>query len=111
MSEPTPACPNCRVRTFMVRDRSAERAGTMLGALFGAGSALSATKAATITAIALCSLSPTLLTRPLANPITLGTLTIAALTGSTTGGFIGQQLDAKLRMQYRCNRCGCVVQG
>lgn len=107
MNEIVPACINCKSRTYMVRDRSAEKAGGILGAIMGAGAAYSSGKAVAVAGIAVQALLPA----PLAIPITLGSLGMAALTGITTGSVIGQQIDTRLRMRYRCNRCGYVVKG
>ena len=39
MKELVPACPRCNTSKFVVRDRSAEKAGTIVGGAVGAGSA------------------------------------------------------------------------
>ena len=39
MKELVPACPRCNTSKFVVRDRIAEKAGTIVGGAVGAGSA------------------------------------------------------------------------
>ena len=39
MKELVPACPHCNTSKFVVRDRIAEKAGTLIGGTIGAGSA------------------------------------------------------------------------
>ena len=119
-----PTCPNCRVRTFMVRDKSAEKAGGILGAIMGASVVYSSSKTVAATAMMLCGVASgapialgALAVAPMAMaPVALGLiaargLLMTALSSSATGGLIGQYLDTKLRMRYRCNRCGCTVKG
>ena len=104
-----PTCPNCRVRTFMVRDRSAEKAGGILGAIMGASVVYNSNKTVAATAILLCGVASS---APITlAPLALGGLFMTAFSSSATGGLIGQYLDTKLRMRYRCNRCGCMVKG
>ena len=119
-----PTCPNCRVRTFMVRDRSAEKAGGILGAIMGAGVVYSSNKTVSATAILLygvasgapIALGSLAVAPPAMGPVALGLIAVrgllmTALSSSATGGLIGQYLDTKLRMRYHCNRCGCMVKG
>ena len=72
MKELIPCCPKCNTTKFVVRDRSAEKLGTVAGGITGAGS---------------------------------------ALAGSATGNTIGERIDTKIRMKYRCTHCGSEIQG
>lgn len=116
MENKIPACIRCQTRTFMVRERSGQKAGALLGATFGMGAAYGSIKLATgLATLMLLSLAPASgLAAALGAgpaPIMFSRLIMAALSASMTGSVIGQQIDSRIRMRYRCNRCGCVVQG
>lgn len=120
MENKIPACIRCQTRTFMVRERSGQKAGAFLGATLGMGAAYGSIKVSTaLVTLVLLSLAPaSALGAGLASalgagsaPIMFSRLIMAALSASMTGSVIGQQIDSRIRMRYRCNRCGCVVQG
>ena len=112
MEEKIPVCIRCQTRTFMVRERSGQKAGAIIGATLGMGAAYGTIKASTTLAtLAILSLAPTVALATNPASIMFGRLIMAALSGSMTGSIVGQQLDSKIRMRYRCNRCGSVVQG
>ena len=112
MEDKIPVCTRCQTRTFMVRERSGQKAGAIIGATLGMGAVYGTLKASTALAtLAILSIAPTVALATTSVPIMLGRLIMAALSGSMTGSIVGKQLDSRIRMRYRCNRCGNVVQG
>lgn len=116
MEDKIPVCTRCQTRTFMVRERSGQKAGAIIGATLGMGAAYGTLKAstalATLAIVSIASVSAlgsALAAAPA--PILFGRLIMAALSGSMTGSIVGKQIDSMIRMRYRCNRCGNVVQG
>ena len=112
MEDKIPVCTRCQTRTFMVRERSGQKAGAIIGATLGMGAVYGTLKASTALAtLAILSIAPTAALATTSAPIMLSRLIMAALSGSMTGSIVGKQLDSRIRMRYRCNRCGNVVQG
>ena len=112
MENKIPVCIRCQTRTFMVRERSGQKAGAIIGATLGMGAAYGTLKAsAALATLAIVSIVPASTLAAAPTPILVGRLIMAALSGSMTGSIVGQQLDSKIRIRYRCNRCGNVVQG
>ena len=112
MEDKIPVCIRCQTRTFMVRERSGQKAGAIIGATLGMGAAYGTLKtSAALATLAIISITPVSALAAAPAPILVGRLIMAGLSGSMTGSLIGQQLDSKIRMRYRCNRCGNVIQG
>ena len=112
MEDKIPVCTRCQTRTFMVRERSGQKTGAIIGATLGMGAAYGTIKtSAALATLAIISIAPVSALAATPTPIMFGRLIMAALSGSMTGSIVGQQLDSKIRMRYRCNRCGSIVQG
>lgn len=105
MKESVPACPHCRTKTYVVRDRSAEKTGALLGGAIGAGAAWLVAKDEEKEGLCFLLLSAGALAA------SLSTIMLGFLSGSVTGSAIGEQVDSRLCIQYRCNRCGWKVKG
>ncbi len=119
MKSPTPTCPRCRAQTFVVRERYAERTGSLVGAALGAAilcSKLQHKEVVTelgniIKSVAsLIPRSISLVAVPVP-PLALGTLALGIISASAVASTIGQHLDTNFIMRYRCNRCGCILKG
>lgn len=107
MKDTIPACTLCETNKYVQRDHTAERIGTATGGALGALVACLGGAAS----IAACSLAP-------GSGSTLGAaagsatrLLLGFLSGSATGNLVGECIDAKIRMQYRCNQCGRIFNG
>ncbi len=115
MKNTTPACPHCATNKYVVRDRSMEKTGTLLGGSIGAGSACAGigttTTKAVILGITNC-IKPMMAVAP---PVANGVLSIlhgallGFMAGSATGHKLGELIDTKIRMKYRCKKCECVL--
>ena len=107
MKVPIPACAQCKTNKFVQRDHTAEKIGTAAGgtigalaAYFGTATSVGANAFAPGTA-AIIGLAAGFATRLLAG----------FLSGSATGNLVGERIDAKIRMQYRCANCGRTIRG
>lgn len=109
MKETIPACPRCGTNKFVVRDRRMEKMSTLLGGTIGAG-------------ISYFGISSSTTIQTIINGLGNGCktvggsmvgLSLAALqgallgfmTGSTAGNKLGETIDSKIRMRYRCTKC------
>ena len=110
MKERTPHCPTCKTKDFVVLDKSSTQIVTGLGGMAGAGAAYAKTIARS---------SPETKKLIASNPITMG-LTAAGfilaifmgfVTGAATGSAVGEHIDSKMRIQFRCNQCGGKFKG
>lgn len=115
MKESIPACPRCGTNKFVVRDRSLEKITTLLGGAIGATTAyLGVSSSTTIKAI-ISGIGNGC--QKVGGPV-VG-LSLAALQGallgfmteSTTGNKLGETIDSKIRMRYRCKKCGHSLHG
>lgn len=86
-----PACTQCQTKKYVIRDRTAEKIGTTAGGVIGA--------------VAYCL---TKTEEPIG--IAVGIL-IGVIYGSAVGNVLGERIDSKIRIQYRCRKCGAVIQG
>lgn len=111
MKELVPACPRCNTSKFVVRDRIAEKAGTLIGGTIGAGSAYAGLSSCATAGAAIGSFIPILGTAAGAGIGALTGTLLGFLAGSATGNAVGERIDAKIRMKYRCTNCGSEIQG
>ena len=120
MKNTTPACPHCETNKYVVRERSMEKAGTLLGGSIGAGSACAGicttlttttTTKAVIIGITNCLKPMMAVTHPVANGVLsiLHGALLGFMAGSATGHKLGELIDTKIRMKYRCKKCGCIL--
>ena len=106
MKELIPACPRCNTTKFVVRDRAAEKLGTVAGGLAGAGSA-----DVGLGSGAAAAFIPILGTAAGAGIGAFTGTLLGFLAGSATGNTLGERIDTKIRMKYRCTHCGSEIQG
>lgn len=96
MKELVPACPRCNTSKFVVRDRIAEKAGTIVGGAVGAGSAYAGLSSGAAAGAAIGSFIPILGTAAGAG---IGALT-GTLLGFLAGSATGQRGWRKDRCEY-----------
>lgn len=106
MKESLPACTTCQSNKFVVRDKSAERIGTVAGGTIGAGAACLSMKTGAATGAVIGSIVPGIGSILGVTAGTVAGALLGFLTGSATGSLIGERIDTKIRLQYRCNQCG-----
>lgn len=107
VKEKPPYCPRCKTAIYVVPDRTATRIGTAVGGLLGIGCAKAAGRTTTILLKAVFPQAGI----PLHMADTLMTLLLAFAGGAATGAGVGEQIDGKLRMRWRCNDCGAHING
>lgn len=110
MKELVPACPRCNTTKFVVRDRGAEKLGTVAGGMVGAGGVYARLSSGAAAGATVGSFIPIL--GPAAGA-GIGALTgtlLGFLAGSATGNAVGERIDSKIRMKYRCTNCGSEIQ-
>lgn len=110
MKEGIPHCPTCKTKDFVVLDKRSTQVITGLGGMAGAGAAY---------AKAIAKSPPEAKKFMAANPLTMS-LTAAGfilavfmgfVTGAATGSAVGEHIDSKMRIQFRCNQCGGKFKG
>ncbi len=107
MREKTPHCPHCKTAAYVVLDRTGTRIGTAVGGLLGMGCA----KAIAPPAKALFKAAFPQAGLHVCLAEALMTLLLAFAGGATTGAGVGEHIDSKMRMRYRCNACGTHISG
>lgn len=95
MKELIPGCPKCNTTKFVVRDRSAEKLGTVAGGITGAGSAYAGLASGATASAALGSIIPILGTAAEAGIGALTGTLLGFLAGSATGNTIGERIDTR----------------
>ena len=111
MKDPIPACTHCKTNKFVQRDHIAERVGTVAGGAIGASAAYFGAKSGAVVGAAVCSFLPGVgnILGALAGSAT--GLLVGFISGSATGNLVGERIDAKIRMEFRCNQCGKTFYG
>jgi len=89
--EVIPACIECQTKKYVVRERTTEKIATAAGGVLGAAAAYLSESKEGIGAFA-------------------GVL-LGLLTGSAAGNMLGERFDCKIRMKYRCRKCGASIHG
>ena len=95
-----PACIQCQTKKYVVRDRTAEKIGTLSGGFIGAGIACASAHSEGVVGAAIST-----------GAGVLTAMLFGFLTGSACGNIIGERVDSRIRIQYRCRCCGTVIQG
>ena len=92
MKEKTPYCPACQTDHYVVLDKRSTQLSTALGGLAGACAVYAKSSNKSPAAFILAILT-------------------GFLTGAATGGSLGEHIDSKMRIQFRCNQCGGKFKG
>ena len=100
MREIIPACVRCQSKMYVVRDRTAEKIGTVSGGIIGAVAAYIAAQAEEADDIVVGI-----------GGAVLAAMLLGFISGSATGNMLGERIDCKIRMKYKCLRCGSVIYG
>ncbi len=116
MKEIIPACPHCNTAKFVVRDRMVEKLGTVLGGMTGAGGAYAGLSSGATAGALICSFIP-----GVGHSSGCGNGSwnrryyrdTAGIFGRqrSAGNSIGERIDSKIHMKYRCIKCGKKIQG
>jgi len=96
-----PACVRCQTKIYVVRDRTAEKIGTVSGGIIGAAAAYIAAQAEESESVVVLGIKVAV----------FAAMLVGCLSGSATGNMLGERIDCKIRMKYRCLRCGAVIYG
>jgi hypothetical protein len=107
-----PACSECKTDKYVVRDRTAEKIGTATGGVIGVGVAFYGAKAGAETGAAVGASLGTFLLPVVgtAAGATAGSI-LGFLSVSTAGHAVGEVIDSKIRMKFRCTGCGKEICG
>ena len=109
MKDAAPACPHCGTNKFVVRDRSMEKISTLLGGAIGASTAYFGIAASATVQTIISGLANGCKT--VGGPIVGASLAalqgalLGFMTGSTAGNKLGETIDSKIWIKYRCTKC------
>lgn len=110
MKEGIPHCPTCKTKDFVVLDKSTTQIITGLGGMAGAGAAY-----AKVIARSPQEAKKLITSNPGAMALTAAGFILAIfvgfVTGAATGSAVGEHIDGKMRIQFRCNQCGGKFKG
>ena len=101
-----PKCPRCKTSDFVVPVATAQRVGTVGGAI---GGGVLYTSSITSALVGFCLSGPGSMATMLAAGMSGGLA--AVLAGMVTGAKIGQEVDTNVLKKFFCNRCGGELHG